>query len=290
MDEQQDHDAPDGNSKSNGASDSSEAASNAEVIPLQPEAATPDGDDSAEAVEIVTEPTLEEQLADANKVAASSRDRMLRVAADFENYRKRTARDVEDARNRGRQQTIKEMLPVFDNLERALAHGDVTSEADAKGMVDGMRMVHRQFVSAISKLGMERVEALGETFDPALHDSIQHLHSDEYEAGQVMAMLQPGYRMGDMLVRPAMVVVSKGPAAPADATPVEATPDEAAPADATPDEDAPAEAAPKEAASDATETNAGEATASEGAPQDTEAKEDAEAKNDDGAATAPAKA
>ncbi len=154
-------------------------------------------------------PTVEQRLADALAEAGRTRDQLLRTAADFDNFRKRSRREVEDAQRRGRESTVKELLPVFDNFERALVHAE--GSADAKAVADGLRMVLKQYLDTLEKMGIQRVVAVGQAFDPAEHEAIQHLESPEHPAGVVLYEVQPGYRMGDFLVRPAMVVVSKGP-------------------------------------------------------------------------------
>lgn len=152
---------------------------------------------------------LEAKLAAAEADAKNHHARTLRVAADFENHRKRSAREVDEARRTGAQSALGKLLPVFDNLERATSHMDATS--DAKSMADGLRMVMKQFGEALGKLGIERVEAVGRPFDPTVHESIQYEHHDTIAAGLVSKELQAGYRQGDSLLRPALVVVSKGP-------------------------------------------------------------------------------
>lgn len=142
---------------------------------------------------------------------AKLRDQYLRTAADFENYRKRTRREVDDAQRRGREQTLKDLLPVFDNLERASSHA--ANATDAKSVVDGLRIVMKQWESTLEKMGVKRIPSVGVPFDPAVHEAIQHLESTEYPAGVVLWEVQAGYSMGDYLVRAAMVVVSKGPPA-----------------------------------------------------------------------------
>jgi molecular chaperone GrpE len=152
---------------------------------------------------------LEQKLAAAEAEAKSNHARMLRVAADFENHRKRSIREVDDAKRSGAQNALNKLLPVFDNLERATSHIDGTS--DAKSMADGLRMVMKQFGEALAKLGIERVESVGKPFDPMLHESIQYDFHPTIAAGLVAQELQAGYRQGDALMRPALVVVSKGP-------------------------------------------------------------------------------
>lgn len=149
---------------------------------------------------------LETALAD----VARLRDQLLRTAADFDNYRKRSRREIEDAERRGREDTLRELLPVFDNLERASAHA--STAADVSALADGIAMVMRQFVDTLGKLGVERIVSVGTAFDPSVHEAIQQVETAEFEPGTVANEFQAGYRIGERLVRPAMVVVAKKPA------------------------------------------------------------------------------
>jgi molecular chaperone GrpE len=108
-------------------------------------------------------------------------------------------------------------LPVFDNLERALSSAD--GAPDVKSVADGLRMVVRQFSTTLEKIGIKRIQAVGAAFDPSLHEAIQHVESTEHEAGVVAAEVQPGYMIGEHLLRAAMVVVSKGGPAAAEEPP-----------------------------------------------------------------------
>jgi molecular chaperone GrpE len=148
------------------------------------------------------------RLAEVQAEAGRLRDQLLRTAADFDNYRKRARRDQDDERRRGREGLLKDLLPVFDNLERAVTHAE--GAQDAKAVSDGLRMVIKQFVDTLDKSGIKRVPTVGLPFDPTRHEAIQHLESAEHPAGVVMAEVQPGYMIGDQLVRAALVVVSKG--------------------------------------------------------------------------------
>lgn len=185
-------------------SDSEKAPEKAEAGNEQTagEAAAPEGSKSAES-------TSEQKLADAQAEVARLRDQLLRTAADFDNFRKRARRDETDAAKRGREGLLKDLLPVFDNLERAVQHADGAQEV--KAVADGLRMVLKQFVDTLDRSGIKRVPAVGQPFDPTKHEAIQHLASKEHPAGVVIAEVQPGYMVGDSLVRAAMVVVSKGP-------------------------------------------------------------------------------
>lgn len=157
------------------------------------------------------EMTIEQRLEDALGESARIRDQLLRTAADFENFRKRSRREAEDATRRGRESVIKDLLPVFDNLERAAMHADAGPEA--KSVADGLRMVIKQFLDTLDRLGVKRIPTVGLPFDPSVHEAIQHLESAEHPAGVVLMEVQPGYMIGDHLLRAAMVVVSKGPPA-----------------------------------------------------------------------------
>jgi len=137
------------------------------------------------------------------------RDQLLRTAADFDNYKKRARRETQDAERRVREEFLRDLLPVFDNLERAVQHAG--SASDVKSLAEGINMVMRLFADTLGRLGVERVSAVGLPFDPALHEAVQQLETTEFPPGAVAAEVQAGYRMGDRLVRPAMVVVAKPP-------------------------------------------------------------------------------
>lgn len=140
------------------------------------------------------------------------RDQLLRTAADFDNFRKRSRREVVDAEQRGREDLLRDLLPVFDNLDRAAAHAGTAT--DVAALADGIRMVMRQFTDTLAKLGIERVQSVGTPFDPSLHEAIQHLETTEHPPGTIAMEAQAGYRLGERLVRPALVVVAKAPPSP----------------------------------------------------------------------------
>ena len=137
------------------------------------------------------------------------REQWMRTAADFDNYRKRSRRETEDARKAGREELLKELLPVFDNLERGLA--SARGATDVKGVVDGLSMILKQYESTLGKVGITRVATVGSSFDPSLHEAIQQIETNDHPPGTVVAEVQPGYLSGDRLVRAAMVVVAKPP-------------------------------------------------------------------------------
>ena len=145
----------------------------------------------------------------AREEAKRIREQMLRIAADFENFRKRARRESEDAARRAREDILRELLPVFDNLERAVSHAEQSTEPGA--VASGVKIVLKQFHDTIGKLGVARVTSLGEPFDPNFHEAIQQMESADQPAGTVVAEVLPGYRWGDRLLRAAMVVVAKAP-------------------------------------------------------------------------------
>lgn len=142
------------------------------------------------------------------------KDQLLRTAADFDNFRKRARREQEEAQLAGRESMLKELLPVFDNLERAVAHADTAK--DVQSFASGIDMVLKQFSDSLKRANIERVPSVGHAFDPAVHEALQQLETDEFEPGVVAAEVQGGYKLGGRLLRPALVVVAKAKA-PTDA-------------------------------------------------------------------------
>jgi molecular chaperone GrpE len=146
-------------------------------------------------------------LAEAKAEAARMKEQWVRTAADFDNFRKRSRREIEDARKGGREDVLKDLLPVFDNLERAIQSAQRAQ--DTKAVVEGLQMVLRQFIDTISRSGIQKVPTVGKEFDPTVHEAIQQVETDEHAPGIIVAEVQPGYIQGERLVRAAMVVVAK---------------------------------------------------------------------------------
>ena len=125
-----------------------------------------------------------------------------RARADFENYRKRAAREGQDAHLRGKTEVGKAVLPALDSLERAL-------EADGEGLAEGVALVHKELWSALAAAGIEVIDPAGEQFDPNLHEALSSRPAENGEAsGVVVETVQRGYRLGETLIRPARVVVT----------------------------------------------------------------------------------
>lgn len=144
----------------------------------------------------------------------SLKDKLLRSAADFENYKRRAKRDASDSVKQAEDKVVCDFLPVVDNLERAIDHAkgkEQIAEETTKLLLQGVEMVLKQFVTTLEKYGISAVDSVGKPFDPELHEAIQQVHSDQPK-NTVVTVFQKGYVRNEKLVRPAMVVVSKGPA------------------------------------------------------------------------------
>lgn len=141
---------------------------------------------------------------------AKLKDQLLRTLADFDNFRKRSRRELADAERRGKDDMLKEMLPVFDSLDRASVHAETAT--DVKALADGIGLVLRLFGDTLGKLGIERVAAVGQPFDPSVHEAVQQMETSDFEPGTIAAEIQAGYRNSEKLIRPALVVVAKAKA------------------------------------------------------------------------------
>ena len=149
------------------------------------------------------EPTLEEQVAALEAERDERLNDLKRVAAEFENYRKRVARDQESLVARAHERLVRELLPVLDDLERALAAAEEHEEAKLE---EGVRLVHRELKAALDREGIAEIDTEGH-FDPHVHEALLSQPS-EAEEGSVLEVLQKGYKLGDHVLRPARVVVA----------------------------------------------------------------------------------
>ncbi len=137
----------------------------------------------------------------------------LRLAADFENYKKRMTKERADSIAYGNEELIKEMLDVLDNLDRALEHAE--HQEDAKPLVEGVKIVQKQFLNTLEKFGVQAIDASkGSEFDPMMHQAIEHAESSEISPGHVLLEMLTGYTLKDRLLRPALVVVAKDSSKP----------------------------------------------------------------------------
>jgi molecular chaperone GrpE len=154
-------------------------------------------------------PDLETRLQEKEKEAQENYDRYLRLSAELDNFKKRMEKEKGEAYKFANENLLKDLLPVLDNLERALEHGRDTE--NPKALLEGVELTHKNFWAVLEKYGISRVEAMGEAFDPTHHEAVMVQEDAQRPAGQVISQLQIGYRLHNRLVRPAMVVVSKKP-------------------------------------------------------------------------------
>ena len=151
---------------------------------------------------------LEEKLAAAQAEAGEYRDRMLRMAAELDNFKKRAARELDDLKKYATENLIRQLLTVVDNLERAIASAAADSEND-QGVVDGVALTLAEIMKILEKHHVSPIQALGEPFDPVFHQAMcQEEHTDQ-PPNTVVQEFQKGYLIHDRLLRPTMVVVSK---------------------------------------------------------------------------------
>jgi molecular chaperone GrpE len=155
----------------------------------------------------VAEVVQPDPLESAKAEAARYKDQALRALADFDNFRKRTRRELDDAKKQGRDDVVRDFLPVFDNVERAISSS--AGATDVAAVVSGLQMVLRQLGETLAKQGITRAAGVGTMFDPQMHEAIQQVETDEHPPGTIIAEVQPGYMQNDKLLRAAMVVVAK---------------------------------------------------------------------------------
>jgi molecular chaperone GrpE len=194
-----------------------------EEIVVEDEPKKPDPKDAMLEAMITAKQELTSVLDQTQKEAKSLHDRLVRVTADYENFKKRQNREKDEALKFANEKLLKELLPVIDNMERAAdvarkaaeeAEGDVV-----KGVVEGVEMVHKSFMDTFKKFGIESFTAMGEVFDPAKHEAVAQREDASVPSNTVIEEYQRGYMLHDRLVRPSMVIVSSGgPAAGAPAS------------------------------------------------------------------------
>ena len=148
---------------------------------------------------------LEKELADREKKLAEQNDQYLRVCAEYDNFRKRTAKEREGVYADAYIDALTQILPILDNLDRAAAF---STEDPENPLAKGLELTRKSFVETLSKMGVSEIEALGKTFDPNLHNAVMHVEDDTRGEGEIVAIFQRGYRTGDHIIRYAMVQVA----------------------------------------------------------------------------------
>jgi molecular chaperone GrpE len=158
-----------------------------------------------------------EQLAELKERAAKADehwDRLLRTTADFDNFKKRAAREKQDAIKFANESLLQKLIPVLDNFDMALAATQTSGKGDAvQSLQTGVSMIYQQLKSALTEAGLEELDAADKPFDPNVHEAVSQKETAEVPEGQVVQQLRKGYKFRDRLLRPASVVVAKHPAA-----------------------------------------------------------------------------
>jgi molecular chaperone GrpE len=152
---------------------------------------------------------LKKKLEEKEKEAKEYYDRLLRAAADLENFKKRAAKDKEEWTKFANEDLIKSILPVIDNLERAVNHAEKV--VDTGVMIEGVRLTIRQILQTLNRFGLAPFESVGKPFDPSMHEAMLVVESDEHQPNHVVEEFQKGYLLNNRLLRPATVSVSKLP-------------------------------------------------------------------------------
>lgn len=166
---------------------------------------------SNESIEKIGEDSSEEISVEDLKKQAD--DRYARLMAEFQNFKKRSAKEKQDIHSYANEKIIKDLLEVLDNFERAISlmenrNPDVKSDEN-NAMQEGISLILSQLLEVLTKAGLEEIEALGQEFDPKFHHAVLNEPSDEFKSGEVSKVLQKGYKLNDRVIRPAMVVVSE---------------------------------------------------------------------------------
>jgi molecular chaperone GrpE len=181
-----------------------------EAATEEPETEEPQ--DKAE--ETAGEETAEEAEASADEPEASAdepsaeeqeSERYMRLMAEFQNFKRRAAKEKSDIHAFANERIVGDLLPVLDNFERALD----TETEDIEGYAKGMQLIFEQLKTALEKAGLKEIEALGQDFDPNVHNAVMTDNTDEYETDKISKVLQKGYKLNDKVVRPSMVAVNK---------------------------------------------------------------------------------
>ena len=154
------------------------------------------------------EPSAEEEMVVMQQELGQARDMMLRLAAELDNYKKRSVRERESLIKYASQGVIQELIPILDNFERAIESANQSKDLDS--LTKGVEMIFKQMYDALERKGVSKINALGETFDPNIHEAIAQVASDECPENTVVEELQKGYMLHDRVIRPSRVAVSCG--------------------------------------------------------------------------------
>ena len=149
----------------------------------------------------------------AREEAEMYKDRWMRLAAEFENYKKRRAREFEILVQSASEDVIRDLLPILDGVGRALAHSE-NGDTESEGFQEGIKMIMEQFPRVLYNRNLKEIETVGKPFDPTVHEALMQMPSEVHDVGIVSDEVEKGYSLGDKVLRPAKVVVSQGKPAP----------------------------------------------------------------------------
>jgi len=150
-----------------------------------------------------------DELSKAQEEVALYKDRWMRLAAEFDNYKKRTAREFSTLVQSASEDVIRDLLPILDAVGRALDHSE-EGDAESEGFQEGVKMIMEQFPRVLHNRNLKEIETVGQPFDPNVHEALMQMPSETYDVGLVADVVENGYRLGDKVLRPAKVVVSQG--------------------------------------------------------------------------------
>jgi molecular chaperone GrpE len=177
-----------------------EVSEEQEAVSENKETSSPEGEQPAEAS------SEDNALAELQRQAEDNHSRYLRAQADFDNFRRRTLKEKEELAQYASLKVISQLLPVLDNFERALQTGGEGAESGS--FAKGVDMIYRQLNQVLEAEGLKQMEVIGQQFDPELHQAIMQVASEDQDEGTVVEVIQPGYKLKDKVIRPAMVKVS----------------------------------------------------------------------------------
>jgi len=175
---------------------------------LQKRKSAEDADVNSDDVTI-EENSLEAELATAREEAKQHYDKLLRVMADFDNFRRRNDKEKKDAIKFANEELISELLTVLDHMDQALSHIKQSDSAEAKNLALGVELVCKQLVSTFEKYGLKAIDAVGQPFDAKVHEALQMVDAEDVAPGTVVVQHRRGYLLGERLLRPALVDVAR---------------------------------------------------------------------------------
>ncbi|MBO6558362.1 MAG: nucleotide exchange factor GrpE [Pseudomonadales bacterium] len=173
----------------------------------------PEGDEASQGEAVDSEQNAAEGLQKVLEEVEKYKDAALRAEAEMQNMQRRTARDVENAHKFALEKFLQNLLPVVDSMEKAVEAAEQASENEDDAMLEGIRLCHKLLVDVLGKEGIEVIDPMGEPFDPNEHQAMSMVENPDMEPNSVFAVVQKGYRLNGRLVRAAMVMVTKAPAA-----------------------------------------------------------------------------